>query len=109
MFAYKPKEVLCFVIMSWVFPPVPHGVVKVEISYYYLNIAHISSQNFSNERDCALFRIGWGVIYVMHVYLVFVPSICTGDGNGDQVRGMKTGGPFGIIDPFVYKKACPCV
>ena len=45
----------------------------------------------------------------MHVYLVFVPSICTGDGNGDEVLGIKTGGPFGIGDPFVYKKVYPCV
>ena len=86
MFAHKPKEVLCFVIVSWVSHPAPHGMVKVEISYYYLDIARVSSQNFSKGWDGALSRIVWGIVYVMHVYLVFVPSICTGDGDGGKVR-----------------------
>lgn len=39
------------------------------------------------------------------MYIVFVPFIYTGDGSGDKVRGVKAGGPCGIRDPFVYKKA----
>ena len=43
---------------------------------------------------------------MMHVYIVFVSSF-TGDGSGDTVRGVKTGGLFGIGNRFVYKKTCP--
>ena len=39
----------------------------------------------------------------MHLYLVFVPSVRTGDDNGDKVQGGKAGGPFGIWDPFVVR------
>lgn len=44
----------------------------------------------------------------MHVYIVFVFSF-TGDGSGDKVRGVKTGGPFGIGNGFVQKIFCPRV
>ena len=61
-------------------------MVKVEISYYYLDIAYVSGQNFSKEWDRTLSRIFRRVIYIMYVYLTFIHSIYTGDGDDDKVR-----------------------